>query len=78
MSEVNIILAKIILDYHQFKYVYRSFILSNRYLIKDILLISLKIGDRNVQLRNYQKITKSIFLTKKSEFIVNGLLNKYL
>lgn len=49
MSKSGLILAKILLDYWQRKYAYHLLILPDRHPTKDILLITLRVGNRSVQ-----------------------------
>lgn len=49
MSKAGLILAKIMLDYCQCKYVYRLLTLSDRHPTKDILSVSLRNRDSSTQ-----------------------------
>lgn len=53
-----LILAKIILNFYQYKYIYCFFILPDRHFIKKSFPISLKIGDKSTQLGKLLKNDK--------------------
>ena len=65
MEKVGLIPVAIMLDYYQRRYTYRLLTLADGHPIKDILPISLKIGDEKSQPEELQKITKSGLPTKK-------------
>ena len=49
MSEASLIPAKVMLNYRQRRYIYHLLTLSDRHPTKDILPISLRMGDRSAQ-----------------------------
>lgn len=65
ISKIDLILAKIMLDYCERKYIYHLFTLSNEYFAKNILLITLKIDNKNLQSRELVKNNKIWFFNSK-------------